>query len=186
MRRIAKFRYMLILILSVSIPFFSYYFYMEEQGNFHVVTSGQFYRSAQLDEDELIHYIKKYHIKSILNLRGKKENARWYGEEIAICQKMGVIHYNYGISSTHKVDNKGIDSILNILINAPKPLLIHCRAGADRSGLISAIWEYAVEGKSAKESAKQLSPIYLHFPYFGIKTKAMDESFWRFVRTHKR
>jgi len=157
---------------------------MEEQGNFHIVTEGQFYRSAQLDKDELIHYIKKYHIKSILNLRGKKENSRWYKEEIEICKKMGVIHYDYGISATHEVDEKEINSILNTLINTPKPILIHCKVGADRSGLISAIWEYAIEGASAKESAKQLSLRYLHFPYLN-ETKAMDESFWRFVRTHK-
>lgn len=159
---------------------------MEEQGNFHIVTAGQFYRSAQLDKDELIHYIKKYHIKSILNLRGKRENSRWYKKEIEISQKMGVIHYDYGIPATHEVDDKEMDSILNILINAPKPLLIHCKAGADRSGLVSAIWEYAIKRETAKESAEQLSLIYLHFPYLGSKTEDMDKSFWRFVRTYKR
>jgi len=50
-----------------------------------------------------------------------------------------------------------------------------------RSGLISAIWEYAVEGKSAQEASRQLSLFYGHFPYLGNRTKAMDESFWRFV-----
>jgi len=51
----------------------SRYIYLEEFGNFHEVSKGTVYRSAQLDEDELAEYIDRYGIRSILNLRGKKK-----------------------------------------------------------------------------------------------------------------
>ena len=163
------------------ILFFSYYLYMQEEGNFHVVTKGQFYRSAQLDGDELVGYIKKYHIKSILNLRGENDDAGWYREEMKISRKMGVVHYDFGMSATHELDKERINKVLDILLKAPKPILVHCKGGADRSGLISAIWEYAVKGKSAKEASRQLSWKYFHSSYLD-RTEAMDKSFWRFVK----
>jgi hypothetical protein len=45
--------------------------YLEEQGNFHPITSGEAYWSAQLDQDELEYYIRKFEIRSIINLRGQ-------------------------------------------------------------------------------------------------------------------
>ena len=47
--------FILLLLLIIS-----YILYMEEQGNFHPITIGEAYRSAQLDRDELEYYIKKY------------------------------------------------------------------------------------------------------------------------------
>ncbi len=45
--------------------------YLEEQGNFHPITPGEAYRSAQLDPDELEYDIRKFKIRSIINLKGK-------------------------------------------------------------------------------------------------------------------
>src|SRR5271169_3268916 len=56
----------------------SLYIYIEEQGNFHPITPGEAYRSAQMDRDELEYYINKYRLKSILNLRGKNPDSDWY------------------------------------------------------------------------------------------------------------
>jgi len=56
--------------------------YVEEQGNFHLITPGEAYRSAQLDQDELEYYIRKFGIRSIINVIGKKNGESWYMEEI--------------------------------------------------------------------------------------------------------
>ena len=114
--------------------------------------------------------------------REKNDKARWYREEIKISQKMGVVHYDFGMSARDELDKERIEKVLDILLKAPKPILVHCEGGADRSGLISAIWEYAVEGKSAKEASEQLSWKYFHFSYLD-GTEAMDKSFWKFVKS---
>ena len=71
--------------------------------------------------------------------------------------------------------------ILAIVHDAPKPLLIHCKSGADRAGLVSALYQYALAGAPAAEADRQLSLAYGHFPYLTSRSGAMDDSFWAFV-----
>jgi hypothetical protein len=59
--------------------------------------------------------------------------------------------------------------------------IIHCRGGADRSGLVAALCLFVDEGTSAKDADRQLSILYGHFPYLWSRTGAMDRSFWAFV-----
>ncbi|MFD2031462.1 tyrosine-protein phosphatase [Ancylobacter dichloromethanicus] len=48
--------------------------------------------------------------------------------------------------------------------DAKKPILIHCQAGADRSGLASALYLAAIKKNSAEAEAEaQLSIRYGHF-----------------------
>ena len=153
-------------------------------GNIHVVQAGVLYRSAQLDRDNFEALIRTDHIRSILNLRGADPNSTWYRQEMAAVRATRVKHFNYGIGATSAVSAKQIEQILQILRSAPKPLLIHCASGADRSGLVAALYVAEIEGKPTAEAARQLSIIFGHFPYFGSRTNAMDRSFWKFVATH--
>jgi protein tyrosine/serine phosphatase len=52
-------------------------------------------------------------------------------------------------------------------------LLIHCEAGADRTGLASVIYELQYEGKTLNESLKQLS--FFSYGHFGLT--AIDDFF---------
>src|SRR5262245_53973378 len=74
--------------------------YVEEQGNFHSITPGEAYRSAQLDRDELEYYIQKYKIKSVLNLRGEAADAVWYQEETIVSSEQNVNHYDIALSAS--------------------------------------------------------------------------------------
>jgi len=58
-------------------------------------------------------------------------------------------------------------------------MLIHCKAGADRTGLASAIYVAGVakEGEMAAES--QISLTYGHLSLFFIGAYAMDRTFER-------
>jgi undecaprenyl-diphosphatase len=66
-----------------------------------------------------------------------------------------------------------IKALLDIFGTAPKPLLIHCQAGADRSGLAAAIWKMAVDGAPKSEARKQLSVLFGHVSIG--PTRALDE-----------
>jgi protein tyrosine/serine phosphatase len=74
-----------------------------------------------------------------------------------------------------------VADLLAIMRRAPKPLLVHCKSGADRTGLVSALYRFAIEGKGADEADRQLTVLYGHFPYLASRTRAMDDSFWAFV-----
>jgi protein tyrosine/serine phosphatase len=151
-------------------------------GNVHTVEPGALYRSAQLGESALTDVIDDYHIKSVINLRGADPRASWYRSEIAVSQARGVVHYDLPMSANSLVDPSTMARISALLRSAPKPVLIHCQSGADRSGLVAAIYEYAIAARSPAEAAAQLSLRYGHVPYLWSRTGAMDKSFEIFVR----
>lgn len=159
----------------------SYWGLIQYQGNFHAVSEGAFYRSAQLAKDELHEVVRGHGIRSILNLRGAHPGQSWYDDEIAASAELGVAHYDYGLSAYRIVTGKEIADLLGIIREAPKPLLVHCKSGADRAGLISALYRFAEEGANPAEADWQLSLVYGHFPYLTSRSKAMDDSFWAFV-----
>jgi protein tyrosine/serine phosphatase len=146
-------------------------------GNFHVVVENDFYRSAQLNKVALERVIQEYDIKSILNLLGDSPEKSWYVDEIAVSTALGIEHHNYGISANEVVNGKQISEILNIVRNAPKPMLIHCKNGADRSGLVAALYLANIKGVTVEKASGQLSLYYGHFPWLTSRTGAMDDSF---------
>lgn len=158
-----------------------YWGVIQSQGNFHAVKEGSVYRSAQLTEDELSTVARDHRIRSILNLRGAHPGQPWYDDEVTVSHKFGIAHYDYVLSARRLVTGARIIELLEIIRDAPKPLLIHCKAGADRTGLVSALYLFADERVSADQADRQLSMVYGHFPYLTSRTRAMDDSFWAFV-----
>ncbi len=159
----------------------AYWGVVQYQGNFHTVEEGALYRSAQLGGDELQKAVRDHGIRAILNLRGAHPGEAWYDDEIAVSKALAIAHYDYPLSASRIVTDKQIADLLGMLRDAPKPLLVHCKSGADRTGLVSALYRFSVDGKSADEADAQLTMLYGHFPYLTSRTRAMDDSFWAFV-----
>ena len=146
--------------------------YLAEQGNFHPITPGEAYRSAQLDQDELEYYIRKFGIRSIINVRGKKNGESWYVEEIKTCRNLGVWHYDLKLSPKKAPSPGRIQELLRLFRVAPHPVLIHCKAGADRAGLAAALWKMEIDGAPKSEARRHLSIRYGHMPLG--PTQALD------------
>lgn len=151
------------------------------QANFHAIVSGEAYRSSQMSAEQLTGVIQKYGIKSVINLRGTNASP-WYQGEIKTTDRLGVQHYDFALSANEEVELPQMDEIIRTLRAAPKPVLIHCKAGADRSGLVSALYCLAIKGRSPAEADRELSVWYGHIPL--TKTIAMDHSFWHYVSNH--
>jgi len=173
MRRGLKITGLLLLLMVLLAG--GYIAYIMATNNFHPITAGEAYRSAQLDRDELAYYIKKYNIRSIVNLRGKNLNKPWYREEAQISAELNVAHYSIGLSASQELKDEDIKRLSEIFKTAPRPVLIHCQAGADRSGLVAAMWKVVVDKEPKSEAKKQLSILYWHIPIG--KASAMDRSF---------
>lgn len=144
-------------------------------GNFHIVTKNQAYRSKQLNKKQLEHYIKKFGIKSIINLRGDEPGVKWYEDEIAVSKEYSITHYDLELPAMFEPDDKDISELINIFQSAPRPVLIHCLGGSDRSGLASALWKIIIDKEPREKASKQLSFWYGHMP-FG-KARAIDRWF---------
>lgn len=153
--------------------------YLQLSTNVHAVVDGQVYRSAQPSPAKLGELVKEYGIKSVLNLRGDSSGERWYDNEIAAAKGLNVQHIDFRMSATKELSIEEGRQLMAIMAAAPKPMLIHCKAGADRTGLASAIYVAGVakEGEMAAES--QISLTYGHLSLFFIGAYAMDRTFER-------
>ena len=173
-----------VFFLSPGLVFGLYLGYLQESGNVHTIVADQAYRSRQLDHTELSHFLHTYKIKSIVNLRGPNKDSEWYQDELRLSEQFGIIHQDFDMSANREVSDEDLLVILSMIRDVPKPILIHCKSGADRTGLIAALYQYTMGQKTAKEASAQLSVWYGHFPFFGNSTAAMDRTFWRYVSTH--
>jgi len=170
-------KYIIVPLLLIVVGWVGYFLVY---GNFHKV-DDDLYRSAQLFEFNMPYYLQKYHIKSVVNLRGSSKKE-WYQDEIRISKESQVVHYDFGIGDRERISYETMESLVNLMRKAPKPILIHCKAGADRTSLASALYLYAI--KHDRNAQEAISIFYGHFPWLGSKTKAMDESFRAYKREH--
>jgi len=165
----------LFVVFVLGTLFFSGY------SNFHEVTPGVLYRSRQLSGSQFDHFIKKYKIKTVINLRGASPKAKWYLEEMKFMKKDSVSHLDIHLSAVRYVPPQKVDSIMVIAASSPKPILVHCQGGADRSGLFCAAWKLRFEQASVESASHQLSFIYGHIPFFRNRTEVMDSSFYNYA-----
>jgi protein tyrosine/serine phosphatase len=145
-------------------------------GNFHEVIAGQFYRSGQLSAATLGDEVRRYGIKTVINLRGSS-SRQWYTDEVAESTRLGIKHIDFKMSATRLLPLDRVKTLIALMRDAPKPLLIHCQGGSDRSGLAAAIYMNLIAGQNEDLAELQLSPLFGHFgiPYV-TGTYEMDKT----------
>jgi protein tyrosine/serine phosphatase len=149
-------------------------------GNFHTVIEGELYRSAQVTGTELQDYTNQVGLKSVLNLRGPSPDSDWYKAEIADSARLGLVHADFALSASRQVTNEQAVELIALMRSLPKPLLIHCKHGSDRTGLLAALYMAAISGQDEDTAEAQLSLYFGHFsvPYLSA-AYPMDESWER-------
>lgn len=140
----------------------AYLTYLRLSGNFHVVSEGQLLRAGQMDGQRLVRWQRDYGIATVLNLRGAKPGADWYETELAVSERLGIGHIDFAMSDNDELSRAEVEALLAVMRDAPKPLLVHCFAGADRTGLASALYLAAIERRSEWAAEWQLSLAYGH------------------------
>ncbi|TAM99406.1 MAG: protein tyrosine phosphatase, partial [Rhizobiaceae bacterium] len=92
----------------------------------------------------------------------------------------GVTHIDFRMSARQILDLAQTAKLITIMKAAQKPILVHCDGGADRSGLVSAIYvgEIAHEGERAAEDQLSIRYGHIGIPYLA-PAYAMDESWER-------
>lgn len=146
--------------------------------NFAAVVPGAVYRSAQPDPAELRRYQDLYGIKTVINLRGAEAGQDWYGAETAAAAHLGLTHVDFRMSASTQLSSAEAADLITLLKTAEKPVLIHCKAGSDRTGLAAALYLAAIAGTGEEEAERQLSIRYGHFSVpFLSAAYPMDETF---------
>lgn len=150
--------------------------FLQLSGNFHEVLAGELYRSAQPSGAELENYVKRHGIRTVINLRGENNGTGWYREEVETAQRLGIQHINFRMSARRQLSTEQSEELIALLRDAPRPILIHCQAGADRTGLASVIYLQQIANVDEETAEWQLSLLYGHvgLPFLGVY--AMDET----------
>lgn len=146
-------------------------------GNVHTVEPGLLYRSATLRPSSLRYVMARYHIASVLNLRGAETGERWYREEQDVLHVAGVTLIDFPMVDYLVPTSAQMSELLDILESAARPVLVHCRVGADRTGLACALFELVVLGRPPRLARRQLSWRYGHVPWLDGRSRAMDVAF---------
>lgn len=139
-----------------------YVYDMNINHNFETITEGKVYKSGVIPPDEIASYVKKYHIKSIVDLRfpgtaDLKNNpeipAELTAEKNAIAKIKGVNYFNNGSDQVPAADN--LDLFYKIMDNADNyPVLIHCYHGTGRAEMYATLYRIEYE-KFTNEAARQ-------------------------------
>lgn len=169
-----------ILISSVSlflltIALILFYSYLH---NFAAVIPGQVFRSRQLSAKQFERKIQQYHIQSIINLRGTHPKIDWYKGEMKAVNDMQIKHYDFDLKSQVLPDPHVLQQLIVTIDTAPRPLLVHCESGVDRSGLAAEIALLLDNKYSLHDAQKQIS--YRHFV---LAHQSVGKQFFRRYKT---
>jgi len=138
------------------------------QGNFGVVDSGHVIRSAQ-PTGQLDSWVRDYRISSILNLRGGSPADWWYDAEVRSARESAVSYFDLPLSATRRPKRSELLMLIDLLERCDYPLLIHCKSGADRTGLASALYLMVRRAEPPERALSAFSIEYGHIPFFGTE-----------------
>lgn len=110
-------------------------------------------------------------IRTILNLRGV-DTFSFYLFERESCDALGIELIDLKIYARSLVPRARFMELFEIFDRLERPFLLHCKSGADRAGLVSALWLLDKEGARLDQARKMLSIRYVHLKH--TKTGLMD------------
>jgi protein tyrosine phosphatase (PTP) superfamily phosphohydrolase (DUF442 family) len=147
-------------------------------GNFGVVDEDRVFRSAQ-PLDGLPALIAEKRIRTVLNLRGGSDADPWYSAEVAATKRLGIDFYDLPLVATVRPTRTQLLTVLDLLDRCKYPLLIHCKSGSDRTGLVSGLYLLSRKGVAPEHAENAFSLYYGHVPLFG--TRHLHEPFHEYA-----
>jgi protein tyrosine phosphatase (PTP) superfamily phosphohydrolase (DUF442 family) len=141
-------------------------------GNVHEVIPGKLFRGAQPSAQSLEVLIAEHKIRTVLNVRGCCWPDPWYVAEATECQRLGVNLEDVSFSAVHLPSRHELRQLLEILDRAETPIFVHCRHGADRTGIASMAAHLLLDEHTYDSAHRQLSMRYGHAPLG--KTTVLD------------
>ena len=130
--------------------------------NFHKVDKN-LYRSNMPTPSRIKNY-SKLGIKTIINLRCVRKDGGWLLENEA-CKKYNIKLIDFRARSRAAPEKEMIFEADKLFKNISYPALIHCKSGADRAGIMCALYFLLQKKQETKKAKQQLSWKYLHIKW---------------------
>lgn len=135
-------------------------FLREMYGHIHKVDDG-LYRAAQPGPRRL-KWVKEQGFKTVLNLRGERNNCGSYILEREACHEQGLTLVNFPIRSRGALDKETLLAACALFDDLEYPIFMHCKSGADRTGFMATLYLHMVRGEPISEARRHLSLKFGH------------------------
>ena len=134
------------------------------------ISDGVF-RSNNPDEKRYRKYADRG-IKTVVNLRNDVNRwpVRLAHERV---ERNGMTYVSYPMAARQAPTKDVLLGLLQLFPSLDKPVLFHCKSGADRTGLVAAIWRMVMDAHSLSDAREELSLKYLH--RWDSETGALDQ-----------
>jgi hypothetical protein len=134
--------------------------------NFHWVVPGEASRAMQAWAGGLAAFLDVRGIRAIINLRGRNDDLAWWKHETATAQAGNIAHFDAMLDSRKLPSRDMLVRLIETFNTAPKPFMLKCSGGQDRTSLAAALYIVFRDGWDALPRARlQFARYpYLHFP----------------------
>lgn len=122
-------------------------------------------------------------VKTIVNLRGPRVCGGYWLEQRA-CARLGLALEDFQVRSRAAPSKEELLGARELFGRLEYPILMHCKSGADRAGLMSALYLIVHEGLPVAEAKAQLALKYGHIRH--SDTGILDYFFERYLADNTR
>jgi protein tyrosine/serine phosphatase len=142
----------------------------KELPNFHQV-NAKLYRGGQPRQGG-IKNLASLGVNTVINLRDNDERAKSEGRE---AEAAGLRYFNIPLGRLGRPEDAEVERVLS-LINDPKNgvVFVHCAHGADRTGVIIAVYRIAHDGWTSEQAKQEANRYGMKFWQRGMKDYIHD------------
>jgi protein tyrosine phosphatase (PTP) superfamily phosphohydrolase (DUF442 family) len=154
----------------VGIPVVYYRWHYADHKRLRVVVPGQVYRCGHLTADGFTAAIERLGIRTVVNLQDEYPDPevfvgffdRRIVREKALCEGLNVryVHIAPDLRPRPEAEKhmpRAVDDFRKVMDDpANYPVLIHCRAGLHRTGVLTAVYRMEYQGWTTREAYREL------------------------------
>jgi protein tyrosine/serine phosphatase len=159
-----------IALLVTVVPFLAYRWDYTHGKRLREMVPGRVYRSGQMTASGFADAVRRFHLRTILNLQDDYPDpdiALGYFtaktvKESELCRRLGVRFVFLPPDTVSRRKSRvrrpeAIDRFLRMMDDPQTyPVLIHCRAGLHRTGVLAAVYRMEYQGWGREEAIREL------------------------------
>ncbi|MEZ6242543.1 MAG: tyrosine-protein phosphatase [Phycisphaerales bacterium] len=146
--------------------------------NFGVVDEGAVYRAGRLTPEAIREIVQTRGVRTIVDLGAHESGSRGERREERTAEALDVTLHHYPLFGDGQGDPNQYVRALRVMTDPEaQPVLVHCAAGSERTGVAVALYRIIVENATL-ESAMDEAREYHHDPLKNPHLREMVET-WR-------
>lgn len=149
----------IVLSAGGGVWYWSEYKYEYIPKRFGVVKEGLIYRSGQLSASLVKEVLEEHQIRVIADLTGESPDDPHQAAEAQAARELGIMRMKFPLKGDGTGDIQQYANALTAIRRAElegKPVLVHCAAGAQRTGGVVAAYRLLFENRPVEEAIEEM------------------------------